>query len=336
MLKIIRRIGGVLIIVCSLAAGWFIMDVRHFLSTPFDFGGDGVRYVIKPNDSVHNIAKSLQVRGILRQPYYLIGLAKWKRIAGKIKVGEYQIPARIKPEELLDLFVSGDVIQHSLTLIEGWTFDQVIMAVNDNQHLTHTLNDYSTEEIMDRLGLAGQHPEGRFYPDTYHFTQGMTDIDFLKRCYKKMESVLTSEWQNRARDLPLKTPYEALILASIVERETSVDAERAQVAGVFSRRLQRNMLLQTDPTVIYGLGRNFDGNIRRKDLRQDTPYNTYVHKGLPPTPIAMPGIKSIHAALHPDNGKSIYFVAKGDGTHYFSSTLQDHNAAVRKYQLGGK
>ncbi|MBL1433399.1 MAG: aminodeoxychorismate lyase [Gammaproteobacteria bacterium] len=330
------RIASVLLIVCSIALAWLVMDVRNFLNTPFDFGGDGVRYIIKPNDTVHSIAKSLKTRGILNEPYYLIGLAKWNRVAGKIKVGEYQIPRNIKPEVLLNLLVSGDVIQHSLTLIEGWTFAEVMNTVNDNQHLTHTLNDYSVAEIMDRLGLMGQHPEGRFYPDTYHFTQGTTDLEFLKRCYRQMESILATEWQGRSKNIPLKSAYEALILASIIERETNVDAERAQVAGVFTRRLQRNMRLQTDPTVIYGLGKEFDGNIRRKDLRRDTPYNTYVHKGLPPTPIAMPSAKSIHAALHPDKGKSIYFVAKGDGAHYFSDTLQEHNDAVRKYQLGGK
>ncbi len=336
MLKILLRISAVLLIICSLVLAWLAMDVRYFLSTPLEFGSEGVRYIIKPNDSVHSIAKSLKARGILSKPYYLIGLAKWKRVTGKIKVGEYQIPPMIKPEVLLDLLVSGDVIQHSLTLIEGWTFDEVMNEINDNPNLTHTLNDYSVEEIMDHLGLAGLHPEGRFYPDTYHFTQGMTDLEFLKRCYRQMERILNKEWQARAKDIPLKTPYDALILASIIERETNVDAERDQVSGVFTRRLQRNMRLQTDPTIIYGLGKEFDGNIRRKDLRRDTPYNTYIHKGLTPTPIAMPSVKSIHAALHPDNGKSIYFVAKGDGTHYFSETLQEHNDAVRKYQLGGK
>ncbi|PCH60124.1 MAG: aminodeoxychorismate lyase [Gammaproteobacteria bacterium] len=336
MIKTAFRIGTVLLLLGCVALAGLAIDVRHFLSTSFEFGGDGVRYVIKPKDTVHSIANSLKSRSILSKPYYLIGLAKWKRVTGKIKVGEYKMPARITPEEFLDLLVSGDVIQHSLTLIEGWTFDEVLQAVNDNQNLTHTLNDYTVAEVMDRLGLAGEHPEGRFYPDTYHFTHGTTDLEFLKRCYRQMQTILAKEWANRAKDLPLKTAYEALILASIIERETNVDAERAQVSGVFTRRLQRNMRLQTDPTVIYGLGKAFDGNIRRKDLRQDTPYNTYVHKGLPPTPIAMPGVKSIHAALHPDSGKSIYFVAKGNGAHYFSETLQEHNEAVRKYQLGGK
>jgi len=336
MLKILYRATIFLLVIFSFVGLWVLNDVRNFITTPFFFGENGVRYIIKPNDTVHSIAKSLKARDILEQPYYLIGLAKWKRVAGKIKVGEYKIPAEIKPDELLELFVSGDVIQHSLTIIEGWTFAELMNEVNDNPHLTHTLNDFSVEEIMDRLGLAGKHPEGRFYPDTYHFIQGTTDLEFLKRCYQQMQTLLEKEWEGRKKSTPLKSSYQALILASIIERETNVDKERAQVAGVFIRRLNRKMRLQTDPTVIYGLGKEFDGNIRRKDLRRDTPYNTYVHKGLPPTPIAMPSVRSIHAALHPDEGKSIYFVAKGDGTHYFSDTLQEHNEAVRKYQLGGK
>ena len=240
MPKTLFRISSVLLLIGGLVLAGFALDVRHFLVTPLEFGG-GVRYIIKPNDSVHSIANSLKVRGILSKPYYLIGLAKWKRVAGKIKVGEYQIPAMITPEELLDLLVSGDVIQHSLTLIEGWTFDEVMQAVNDNQNLTHTLNDYSVAEIMDRLGLAGQHPEGRFYPDTYHFTHGATDLEYLKRSYRQMESILAEEWAQRAKDTPLKSAYDALILASIIERETNVDAERAQVSGVFIRRLQRDI-----------------------------------------------------------------------------------------------
>lgn len=336
MVNILFRILGALVLLASLSAGWLIWDVRGFLQTPLEFGGEGARFIIAPGDNVRDIANSLKKRDILRHPYYLIGLARWKGVENKIKVGEYLIPARIKPEQLLDLFVSGDVIQHSITFIEGWTFEKLMQEVNDNEHLTHTVNEYTAEEIMERIGSPGQHPEGRFYPDTYYFTHGTTDIELLKRCYQRMESKLQQVWESRSKATPLKSPYEALILASIVERETGIDAERPRVAGVFSRRLQKDMRLQTDPTVIYGLGREFDGNIRRQDLRRDTPYNTYVHKGLPPTPIAMPGVQSLHAAVNPDEGSAIYFVAKGDGSHHFSSTLEEHNNAVRKYQLGGK
>jgi UPF0755 protein len=186
---------------------------------------------------------------------------------------------------------------------------------------------------MERLGLAERHPEGLFYPDTYHFSRGTTDLEFLQRTFRAMERRLMTEWENRAADLPLETPYEALILASIIERETAVPGERTEIAGVFTRRLRRGMPLQTDPTVIYGLGERFDGNLRRRDLLAETPYNTYRIKGLPPTPIALPHGDSIHAALHPAEGDSIFFVSRGDGSHQFSATLAEHNEAVRKYQL---
>lgn len=186
---------------------------------------------------------------------------------------------------------------------------------------------------MDRLGRAGQHPEGRFFPDTYLFPRGTSDLEFLRRAMRRMDAELASAWEGRSEDTPLKTPDEALILASIVEKETGQPDERPAIAGVFSRRLKKGMKLQTDPTVIYGMGARFDGNIRRKDLREDTPYNTYVHHGLPPTPICMPGREALVAAVNPASGKALYFVSRGDGSHVFSPTLKEHNAAVRKYQL---
>jgi UPF0755 protein len=195
------------------------------------------------------------------------------------------------------------------------------------------LEGVAYEQIMPRLGLAGIHPEGRFYPDTYHFPKGTTDAEFLLRAYHRMEDFLQQAWQRREQNLPFKSPYEALILASIVEKETAIPSERGKIAGVFVRRLQRGMRLQTDPTVIYGMGDAFDGDIRRRDLSADTPYNTYVHAGLTPTPIALPSGESIEAALHPQAGDALYFVATGDGGHHFSATLEAHNEAVRKYQL---
>jgi UPF0755 protein len=202
-----------------------------------------------------------------------------------------------------------------------------------NEALQQTLSGVDSEELMTLLGLPGEHPEGKFFPDTYQFTRGMTDLEFLRRAQRKMDQELAAAWAKKADDVPLKDPYEALILASIVEKETGQADERPQIAGVFARRLEKGMKLQTDPTVIYGMGEKFDGNIRLKDLREDTPYNTYVHTGLPPTPICMPGRDALHAAVDPAPGKAIYFVAKGDGTHAFSTTLTEHNAAVRKYQL---
>ncbi len=282
------------------------------------------------------VANDLSGKGILRQPFYLRALALDMGVSNKIKAGEYLIPAKTTPEKLLDQLVRGKVIEYSLTLIEGWTFKQALAAVRSHPMIVQTLTSLSTDQIMERLGHAGVYPEGRFFPDTYLFPRGTTDAGVLKRAYQRMEKVLAEEWQGRAEGLPIKTPYEALILASIVEKETGVADERTQVAGVFTRRLQKGMLLQTDPTVIYGMGETYDGNIRRKDLRADTPYNTYVHPGLTPTPIALPGREAIHAALHPAEGDALYFVATGQGGHYFSATLKEHNQAVQKYQINRK
>jgi UPF0755 protein len=206
-------------------------------------------------------------------------------------------------------------------------------AVRAHPAIDQSLEGLSAEQIMQRLGHAGKHPEGRFFPDTYHFPRGTSDQALLRRAYQAMEQLLATEWPGRAADLPLQSPYEALILASIVERETALASERPEIAGVFVRRLQRGIRLQTDPTVIYGMGEAFAGNITRRDLEQDTPYNTYVHSGLTPTPICMPGRDAVHAVLHPAEGDSLYFVARGDGSHAFSATLTAHNRAVRTYQL---
>ncbi len=233
----------------------------------------------------------------------------------------------------MDDITEGDVIHHEITLIEGFTFKQLLAAIRKNSVLTLELDNLSEAEVMDKLGYKGQHPEGRFYPDTYHFSRGMTDTELLQRAYKSMQEILKDEWDKREQGLPFKTPYEALIMASIVEKESAVAEERPLIAGLFINRLRINMRLQTDPTVIYGI-ENYDGNIRRKDLRKDTPYNTYTRSGLPPTPIAMPGREAIHATLHPDKTKYLYFVAYGDGTgrHQFSTNLKDHEKAVDKYQ----
>ena len=202
--------------------------------------------------------------------------------------------------------------------------------------LTHTLAGLSPNAVMKRLGHAGEHPEGRFFPDTYYYTKGETDLMILAKAYDKMQKLLQQEWQGRVANLPLKDPYEALILASIVEKETGRADERRQIAGVFINRLRRGMRLQTDPTVIYGMGESFDGNLRLKDLRRDTPYNTYTRRGLPPTPVALPGKESLQAVLHPEASDALFFVARGDGSHEFSATLEQHNKAVIKYQLNGK
>jgi UPF0755 protein len=249
-----------------------------------------------------------------------------------LQAGEYILQQGLTPRTLLEQLVDGKVNQYELTLIEGHTFREMLQRIQDDPVLIHTLGDETDAGIMEQLEHPGQHHEGRFLPDTYYFARGTTDIDFLQRAWQAMNSALQTAWEKRSEGLPFDTPDEALVLASIVEKETGVATERPIIAGVFVRRLQKGMLLQTDPTVIYGLGETFDGNLRLRDLRSDTPYNTYTRKGLPPTPIAMPGVDAIHAVLHPAKGNSLYFVAMGEGRHYFSDTLKQHNLAVDKFQ----
>jgi UPF0755 protein len=228
------------------------------------------------------------------------------------------------------------VVEYSLRLVEGWTFKQSLQALAQAPKLTQTLAGHTPEQIMARLGQPGRHPEGRFFPDTYKYTAGQTDLSILARAHERMQNTLQREWEARRADSPFKEPYEALVLASIVEKETGQPGERPMIAGVFINRLRRNMKLQTDPTVIYGLGEKFDGNLRLRDLRSDTPYNSYTRTGLPPTPIAMPGGAAIRAVMQPADTRALYFVSRGDGSHEFSETLGQHNDAVTKYQLGGK
>lgn len=332
----LHRIIGILLIAFSFALAWVMMDFNQFKNKPLSLPPEAVLYSLASGTSVAGLAADLEQRGYLEMPLYLRLLARWEGLAHKLKAGEYLLQPGTTPVALLEQLVAGKVTTYSLTLVEGWNFRQVVNAIAQQDALQHTLTDLSVPEIMERLGHAGEHPEGRFLPDTYHFPKGSTDVDLLRRAYDAMQRQLASEWAARAQELPLKTPYEALILASIIEKETGLAEERSRIAGVFIRRLNKGMLLQTDPTVIYGMGEAFDGNIRRRDLRRDTPYNTYLHKGLPPTPIAMPGIDAIRAALHPAAGKSLYFVARGDGGHHFSNTLKEHNKAVRRYQLKQK
>ena len=255
--------------------------------------------------------------------------------AGRLKVGEYDLPPGTTPIDLLHLFVSGKTVQYGLTLLEGWSFKQVRAAIAAQPQIVQTLAGVDDAGVMVRLGAPGMHPEGWFYPDTYHFPRGTTDVEFLRRAHTLMQETLEREWSQRSEGLPLKTPYEALILASIVEKETGVPEERPLIAAVFIGRLNKGMRLQTDPTVIYGMGDRYDGNIRKSDLLRDTPYNTYTRAGLPPTPIAMPSAAAIHAVLHPADSDALYFVATGEGRHHFSATYEEHRAAVIKYQLGG-
>ena len=327
------KLAGVLLVVASLVFAWIVVEYRAFTDTPLDLPASGFTIEIAPGSSLRTVTRELRRQGLLEYPRLFAWLGRQTGLASRIHAGEYRIEPGTTPRELLEQLAGGKVIQHSLTLIEGWTFQQVREALAGHSALEHNLDDLSDAELMSYLGHPDEHPEGRFLPDTYHFPRGTSDTDFLKRAYDAMEHRLHQEWEAKETGLPLKNPYEALILASIIEKETAQPAERREIAGVFVRRLQRNMRLQTDPTVIYGMGSAYDGNIRARDLRTDTAYNTYTRAGLPPTPIAMPGSASIHAALHPAPGDALYFVARGDGSHEFSSSLEAHNKAVRDYQL---
>jgi UPF0755 protein len=256
------------------------------------------------------------------------------KVTNKLKAGEYELKVGLTMPQILTLFVEGKSRQYSITFPEGWSFKQIFERIQANQYLEKTLASSDVQTIMTKLDSDYKHPEGLFFPDTYFFDKNASDLSLLKTAYQKMQRILMTEWDGREKDLPLKNAYEALILASIVEKETGAAVERPQIAGVFSRRLKKGMLLQTDPTVIYGMGDRYQGNIRRSDLKRATAYNTYVIQGLPPTPIAMPGKAAINAVLHPKKGKSLYFVAEGNGkgTHVFSETLRAHNNAVNKYQ----
>ena len=295
---------------------------------------NSLTYIIKPGMNLKQVGQGLTQQGILDHPYYFMLEGRLQGSESRLKAGEYLLKPGVTQRQLLEQFVAGKVVQHSLTLIEGWSFRQLMNEVSSNGTLVQTLANVDSKTVMTALAYPEVHPEGRFFPDTYHFPIGMTDIEFLRRAYVKMARVLEEEWQQREAGLPYKTSDEALIMASILEKETAVAEERAAIAGVFVRRLQKGMKLQTDPTVIYAMGDNYHGNIRRKDLKIDSPYNTYFYVGLPPTPISLPGVEAIHAALHPEDGETLYFVAKGDGSHYFSKTLKEHNRAVARYQLG--
>jgi UPF0755 protein len=333
MVKFIKRL-----IVWSILAAILMVAILVFQLLRFQHGNIALPqqptiFLIKSGSNIKSIAQDLSMQKIIDDPWLFILLAKVKGVETRVRAGEYEIKVEMTPEELLEKFIQGSAIQYSLTVIEGWSFRQMLAAIADDPVIEYTLGDKTDEEIMGLLGYPDQHPEGLFFPDTYRFPKGTSDVDFLRRAYQVMQKHLTREWNQRASGLPLASSYDALILASIIEKETGAGFERPLISGVFIQRLKKNMRLQTDPTIIYGLGENFDGDIRFRDLKKDTPYNTYLHAGLTPTPIALPGLEAIRAALHPTKTEALYFVSKGDGTHHFSATLEEHNAAVKRYQL---
>lgn len=329
-----RRLLTLLIGLAAATLAW--RDVQSSLQAPLAI--DQPQTVDVPRGATMNgLLRELQQRGVLasgRQRAYLSWYARLNGQASALKAGEYALAPGMRATDLTALLASGQVVLHELTLVEGWQFAQALEAVRGHAAIRRTLPAEGTvAALMAALGTPGQHPEGRFYPDTYRFPRGTTDVEFLRRAHRALGRVLAEEWASRAADLPYATPDEALVMASIVERETGMVDERPEIAGVFVRRLEKRMRLQTDPSVIYGLGAAFDGNLRKRDLLADGPYNTYTRAGLPPTPICLPGRAAIYAALHPAAGKTLYFVARGDGSHVFSETFAEHDAAVRKYQL---
>ena len=325
------------LMVAAAGAGWFgWSDYQRYLDQPIVLSAEGQQFTVEPGWSAKRVADQLEQQGIIQKRHWFDVYARLSNKAGGIKSGEFNLQPPLTVPALFDTLVKGQTIQYSLTIIEGSNWKQAMARVASSTDLKHTLDDQtlqSADALMSALGETGIHPEGQFFSDTYAFPKGTTDVEYLRRAKKMLDKVLQEEWDARAEDLPIKTPYEALILASIVEKETAVASERPLIAGVFHARLLKKMRLQTDPTVIYGMGDSYDGNIRRSDLTTDTPYNTYTRAGLPPTPISMVGREAIHAVLHPLETKALYFVARGDGSHQFSETLEQHNAAVRKYQL---
>jgi UPF0755 protein len=320
-----------LVLAAALAYGWY--DFSRFSRAPLNVTAQGDSIDVGRGTSFRNIVGELHQRNLsTANTWYWRLLAEQMRVAGKLHAGEYALDLGITPRQLLANMAAGKVLQRNFTIVDGWTFGELRQALTKADKLGHDSVNLDDATIMQKIGAPGEAPEGRFLPETYAYVKGDSDLDILRRAHGAMVKTLDTLWPSRAKDLPLATPYDALILASIVEKETGRPDERAQIAGVFVRRLQNHMLLQTDPSVIYGMGSSYAGNIHKSDLTTDTPYNTYTRPGLPPTPIALPGKAALQAALHPAAGDALYFVARGDGGHVFSSTLEEHNRHVDCYQ----
>lgn len=328
-LLLLLETGLVLAGLCLGASAWKIHTALH---QPLNIAQEALLDVPKGTTPTRTFYR-LEADGVIKDAFWLRVYWRFNLAGQPLHSGEYRMQPGMTVDGLIDLWKRGEMVQYSLTLVEGWNFHQVRTALAKAEKLEKTLDGLSDSEVMAKLGHKGVFPEGRFFPDTYRFVRGMSDAELLKKAYDRLEEVLAAEWAQRAADVPYTDPYQALIMASLVEKETGVPQERGQIAGVFVRRLGLGMLLQTDPTVIYGLGDRYNGKLTRAHLKESTPYNTYMIAGLPPTPIAMVGREAIHAALNPVDGKSLYFVARGDGSHVFSDDLDAHNSAVREFQL---
>ena len=324
-----KRLLPVILILLLLATAGSMglwQQYRQFLQLPLNIEKPGLILNVEPGSTIRSVVVELEKQGSTRMDW------RW-RLLGRlhqatIKTGEYELVPGMSPPQLLDLLASGKVVSYRFTIVEGWSVKQLLAALDKNPVLRHTLATATDLDMVE--GLPAANPEGWFLPETYSFVRGDSDLQLLKRAYMDMQKSLSDVWAGRDTGLPYETPYELLVMASIIEKETSMESERADIAGVFVRRLLKHWRLETDPTVIYGMGDSFQGNIRRRDIKKDTPYNTYTRHGLPPTPIALPGLASLQAAAHPADGNSMFFVADGQGGHTFSSTLEAHNKAVRQ------
>lgn len=330
----IKKAFALLFVAAIVSLGLLWQHYQTFADKSLMLSSEEHILSVESGDGFHNVLKKIRALGITQgSDFEWKALSREMKVASHMQVGDYAITSGLSPRTILQRIKDGDIIQRKFALIDGWNFRDLRKALKNTKHIEHVTDELSDAELMAKLGADGVHPEGRFLPETYLYSRGTSDLDLLLRAYEGMQDALADAWDNRQDGLPLTSPDELLTLASIVEKETGAAEERPMIAGVFIRRLNSGMRLQTDPTVIYGIGSAYDGNIRRKDLQTDTPYNTYTRDGLPPTPIAMPGKPALAAAANPAEGDTLFFVARGDGSgrHVFSKNLDDHNAAVRQY-----
>jgi len=324
-MKRLLSVAVIVLLLSSAGLAGLWNQYQSFLQAPLQIGSSGMVIVVEPGTNIRSLAARLEQQGVTHLDWRWRLLGRLKQVT--IKTGEYQLTPGLSPPDLLDLLASGKVVSYRFTIVEGWSVKQLLSALHENPVLKHRVMSIADLERLE--GFPKGNPEGWFLPETYVFVRGDSDQDILRRAYSDMLESLAVTWGGRESGLPFETEYELLIMASIIEKETSLGSERADIAGVFVRRLQKRWRLETDPTVIYGMGDAYQGNIRRKDLKMDTPYNTYTRHGLPPTPIALPGLASLQAAAHPAAGDTMFFVANGKGGHTFSTTLEAHNEAVR-------
>ncbi|NWG39954.1 MAG: endolytic transglycosylase MltG [Hydrogenophilaceae bacterium] len=327
-MKIIKFLTGLGLLAAFAFSGW----VAWFAYQPLSLPSAPLQFTVTPGTSLKGLAAQLKRAGMLKEGIRFRIIGRIMGYASLVQSGTYSVDKPLTPLELYGKLVRGEVTQAAILLVEGWNIREVRQELARHPQLEHRLVDMTDAEVLAEIGAEERHPEGLFFPDTYFFNPGSEDIEILRRAYRKQKQKLNEAWETRSPGLPYSTPYEALIMASIIEKETGAAEERPLIAAVFINRTNKGMRLQTDPTVIYGMGASFDGNLRKADLQRDTPYNTYTRKGLPPTPIAMPGEAAIRAALNPARSDALYFVARGNGTHYFSATLEEHNRAVNLYQ----